>query len=110
MVNELRESQAAPREPLPPLSEERSVVEFPEAPPDGGWHAWVQVLSASFLIFNSWYVTKIDIPQSANVRTQGALSTHSELTKHSTSPTYFLPTLAPQSPGLELPKPFCLSW
>lgn len=71
MDHELRESQAIPREPLPPLLEaQKSVVESLDAPPDGGWHAWVQVLSASFLIFNSWYATSEAIPQSANVRHQ----------------------------------------
>jgi hypothetical protein len=36
-------------------SETRSVAAVPVAPPpDGGLKAWVQVLGAHFLFFNSW--------------------------------------------------------
>ncbi|KAL8823578.1 MAG: hypothetical protein Q9191_005732 [Dirinaria sp. TL-2023a] len=53
---ELRESNAVVHRPSQRSSEERRAPpEAPEAPPNGGWHAWLQVFSASFLVFNSCF-------------------------------------------------------
>jgi hypothetical protein len=73
--------------------------------PDGGLVAWLQVLGAFFLLFNSWYVTHsllvvLQTTGTADLLTiVGASSTHSVRTRRTTKPTFSAPPTRRLSPG-----------
>jgi hypothetical protein len=90
--------------------------------PDGGLVAWLQVLGAFFLFFNSWYVDivtastlhspaarRIVREESAN-KPPGASSTRSVPIRHTTKPTFSPPRHHQPSHGSAPSKPsFCCS-
>lgn len=82
-----------------------------KAIPNGGLRAWLQVLGAFFLFFNSWFVWSTDFAWSeTRINTiAGESSTHSEFTRLTMRAAFCLRHLRRTSPGLDLSR-LSFSW